>query len=71
MLKAFILWLHKWLVIFRGVVITIVALTGCLYTFQDEFKLWAYPEKYFIQQTKAVDQSTPLKYAAIKSKKGA
>lgn len=46
--KKQILWLHKWLGLFSGIVILIVSLTGCIYVFQDELKLIVYPEKYFI-----------------------
>ncbi|WP_293884399.1 MULTISPECIES: PepSY-associated TM helix domain-containing protein [unclassified Sphingobacterium] len=51
MFKTVTLWLHKWLGIITGVVVTILSLTGCIYTFQDELKLVAYPEKYFISDT--------------------
>ncbi|WP_367211149.1 PepSY-associated TM helix domain-containing protein [Sphingobacterium sp. R2] len=51
MFKTVTLWLHKWLGIITGVVVTILSLTGCIYTFQDELKLVAYPEKYFISGT--------------------
>ncbi|QBQ43012.1 PepSY domain-containing protein [Sphingobacterium psychroaquaticum] len=55
-MKKGILWLHKWLGILTGIVIVVVSLTGCLYTFQDELKLWVYPHKYYI----AEQQGTPL-----------
>jgi len=51
MFKAVILCLHKWLGIITGVVVFILSLTGSIYTFQDELKLVAYPEKYFISGT--------------------
>lgn len=47
-MKKQILWLHKWLGLITGIVVLIVSLTGCIYVFQDELKLVAYPEKYFI-----------------------
>ncbi|WP_312189118.1 PepSY-associated TM helix domain-containing protein, partial [Sphingobacterium sp.] len=36
MLKSVILWLHKWLGIITGLIVFILGLTGCIYTFQDE-----------------------------------
>ncbi|MCL7987624.1 PepSY domain-containing protein [Sphingobacterium sp. lm-10] len=48
MLKKGILWLHKWLGLFTGLVVFLVSLSGAIYTFHDELKLWAYPDKYFI-----------------------
>ena len=60
MLKSVILWLHKWLGIITGLVVFILSLTGCIYTFQDELKLWAYPEKYFIAETSHSAVPLPL-----------
>ncbi|MFC7525118.1 PepSY-associated TM helix domain-containing protein [Parapedobacter sp. GCM10030251] len=51
MVKAGILWLHKWLAIVSGVVVFILGLTGCIYTFHDDLKQICYPEKYFISST--------------------
>lgn len=60
MLKSVILWLHKWLGIITGLIVFILGLTGCIYTFQDELKLWAYPEKYFIHDTNHSTDPLPL-----------
>ncbi|WP_293947152.1 MULTISPECIES: PepSY-associated TM helix domain-containing protein [unclassified Sphingobacterium] len=60
MIKSGILWLHKWLGIITGIVVFILSLTGCIYTFQDELKLWAYPEKYFIDIVDASSSPLPL-----------
>lgn len=48
MVRASILWLHKWLAIGSGIVVFILGITGCIYTFHDDLKLICYPEKYFI-----------------------
>ncbi|WP_035141783.1 PepSY-associated TM helix domain-containing protein [Flavobacterium daejeonense] len=56
--KKQILWLHKWLGLFSGIVILIVSLTGCIYVFQDELKLVVYPEKYFINHPAPETKST-------------
>ncbi|MDR3010617.1 MAG: PepSY domain-containing protein [Sphingobacterium sp.] len=64
MFKTVILWLHKWLGIITGVVVFILSLTGSIYTFQDELKLWAYPEKYFIADT-TNQATTPLPLSTL------
>lgn len=51
MVRDAILWLHKWLAILSGVVVFILGLTGCIYTFHDDLKLLCYPGKYFISAT--------------------
>lgn len=58
MLKKGILWLHKWLGLFTGLVVFLVSLSGAIYTFHDELKLWVYPEKYFVQPP--ASDRTPL-----------
>ncbi|WP_199768703.1 PepSY domain-containing protein [Sphingobacterium sp. HMA12] len=60
MIKSSILWLHKWLGIITGIVVFILSLTGCIYTFQDELKLWAYPERYYITQADTATAPLPL-----------
>ncbi|MDM1294561.1 PepSY domain-containing protein [Sphingobacterium sp. N143] len=60
MLKKIILWLHKWCGIITGIVVFILGTTGCIYTFQDELKLWAYPEKYMISDTSVTVAPLPL-----------
>lgn len=57
-MKKQILWLHKWLGLISGIVVLIVSLTGCIYVFQDELKLVAYPEKYFISNPAPQTQQT-------------
>src|SRR5690606_31174106 len=59
MVKASILWLHKWLAIISGVVVFILGLTGCMYTFHDDLKLICYPEKYFIPSA-GTNKTLPL-----------
>ncbi|WP_220700121.1 PepSY-associated TM helix domain-containing protein [Sphingobacterium puteale] len=60
MIKSSILWLHKWLGIITGIVVCILSLTGCIYTFQDEIKLWVYPEKYYIAHADNATAPLPL-----------
>ncbi|PYF69522.1 PepSY-associated TM helix domain-containing protein [Pedobacter nutrimenti] len=42
-------WLHLWLGISSGLIIIIVALTGCIYAFQVEISQWLYKDQIFIQ----------------------
>lgn len=50
MIKKGILWLHKWLGLFTGLVVFIVSLSGCCYVFYDELKLIFYPQKYYTHE---------------------
>lgn len=50
MIKKGILWLHKWLGLFTGLVVFIVSLSGCGYVFYDELKLIIYPKKYYTHE---------------------
>ncbi|MEG1025308.1 MAG: PepSY-associated TM helix domain-containing protein [Flavobacterium sp.] len=50
MIKKGILWLHKWLGLFSGLVVLIVSLTGCVYVFHDDLKVLFYPEKYYVAE---------------------
>lgn len=59
MIKRGILWLHKWLGLTTGIVVVILGLTGCIYTFVDELKLLCYPDKYFLEET-YTDDALPL-----------
>ncbi|UBM60613.1 PepSY domain-containing protein [Marinilongibacter aquaticus] len=48
-LRKTFFWIHKWLGLATGIVVFLVSISGCVYVFQDELKLWFYPEKYFIE----------------------
>ncbi|WHT39223.1 PepSY-associated TM helix domain-containing protein [Myroides sp. mNGS23_01] len=37
-MKKFLLWLHKWLGLFTGIIVVVVSLTGCIYVFHDDLK---------------------------------
>jgi len=52
--------LHKWLGILSGIVVVIISLTGCIYVFQDELKLYFYPERYYIQNQVDAKQHLPV-----------
>lgn len=38
--------LHLWLGLISGLIIFIVAITGCIYVFQQELRDWFYPQQY-------------------------
>ncbi len=59
-MKAFFLWLHKWLGLITGIVVFIVSITGCIYVFHDELKLVVYPEKYYLSGTGTGKAPLPL-----------
>src|SRR5690606_25691131 len=50
MLKKKILWLHKWLGLLSGIIVFLVSISACIYTFQNELKLIFSPEKYYVNQ---------------------
>lgn len=60
MVKSFILWLHKWLGLTTGIVVVILGLTGCVYTFFDELKLVCYPDRYILDQHYYSSEALPL-----------
>lgn len=49
MLKKLFLWLHRWLGLFSGLIITIIGLTGCLTVFSDELKELFYKDRLFVE----------------------
>ncbi|UTA66466.1 PepSY domain-containing protein [Emticicia sp. 21SJ11W-3] len=69
-MKAFFLWLHKWLGLITGMVVFIVSITGCIYVFHDDLKLWAYPQKYYLHQTAPNPKPLPLTTLLQKAQAG-
>jgi uncharacterized iron-regulated membrane protein len=60
MKKEFFFQIHKWLGILSGVIVFIVCITGCIYTFYDELKLQFYPDRYLIETPKENGVPLPL-----------
>ncbi|MGO3806903.1 MAG: PepSY-associated TM helix domain-containing protein [Sphingobacterium sp.] len=60
MFKKGIIWLHKWLGLFSGIIVFILSITGCIYVFQDELKLLVYPERYYIQEPVSSSEALPV-----------
>ncbi|NIG57395.1 PepSY domain-containing protein [Chitinophaga sp. Cy-1792] len=42
-------WLHLWLGLASGIIVLIIAVTGCLYVFQKEINEWYYKDTMFVQ----------------------
>ncbi len=49
MLRKIFFWLHKWLGLITGLVVLIVALTGCINVFSDELKEYFYHNRYYVE----------------------
>lgn len=52
-------WLHLWLGLFSGLIVFIVATTGCIYAFQVEITEWIYHDEMFVTPPKN-PQTLPL-----------
>lgn len=57
-LSRLIIWLHLWLGLLSGIVVFIIAVTGCLFVFQKEIMESLYHKTYFV--TPAGTASLPL-----------
>jgi uncharacterized iron-regulated membrane protein len=47
-INRIITWLHLWLGLISGIIVVIVSLTGCLFTFQKEITEWVHKKELFI-----------------------
>lgn len=52
--------IHKWLGIVCGIIVFIVCITGCIYTFYDELKLKVYPDRFLLENTDHNSPPLPL-----------
>ncbi|WP_126971509.1 PepSY-associated TM helix domain-containing protein [Gynurincola endophyticus] len=52
--------IHKWLGIVCGIIVFIVCITGCIYTFYDELKLKVYPDRFLLENTDNNRSPLPL-----------
>lgn len=43
-----IAWLHLWLGLTSGIIVLIVSITGCLFSFQKEISDWIYKDTFFV-----------------------
>lgn len=57
--------LHLWLGLTSGLIVAVMAVTGCVLTFEKELKQKFYPERYFIKPIKK--EKFPLSYLKIKA----
>lgn len=58
--------IHLWLGLASGLVVFIVAITGCIYVFQKEISEALYPERYFVDSVPANNHTVSL--SAMKQK---
>ncbi|AYB34430.1 PepSY-associated TM helix domain-containing protein [Chryseolinea soli] len=63
-------WLHLWLGLTSGLVVFIIAVTGCLYAFQDEIQNAMQPYRFTVAQNKPVLPPSQLKAIAEKELPG-
>ncbi|NAW50426.1 peptidase [Elizabethkingia argentiflava] len=59
--------LHLWLGLMSGLIVFILAATGCILSFEKELKQWIYPEKYYVKTIKK--QKLPLSVLKLQSEK--
>ena len=59
MVRTAFLWAHRWLGLVSGLVVFVVALTGCLYVFEEEWRE-AFQHKYLHVAPQPVEQRLPL-----------
>lgn len=55
-----ITWLHLWLGLISGIIVFILGITGCLFSFQQELSEVFYKKELFIQQPVGSSQTLPL-----------
>ena len=55
-----ITWLHLWLGLVSGIIVFILGITGCLFSFQQEISNAFYKKELFIQQPKSNLQALPV-----------
>ncbi len=59
-----ITWLHLWLGLISGIIVVVVSITGCLFTFQKEISSWVHADEFFVSPpTKA---AVPLPLSELK-----
>ncbi|WP_172282761.1 PepSY-associated TM helix domain-containing protein [Chryseobacterium sp. LAM-KRS1] len=58
--------LHLWLGLMSGLIVVIMAVTGCILAFEKELKHTFYPEKYFVRSVK--NEKLPFSELKLKAK---
>lgn len=59
-----ITWLHLWMGLISGIIVVVVSITGCLFSFQKEISSWVYAEEFFV--TPPSKDATPLPLSELK-----
>lgn len=71
-LKAFILFIHRWLGLISGLVVVILSITACLFVFHQEISSWVRHDTFFADEIPSSQQTLPvseLQAAAAKALK--
>lgn len=55
-----ITWLHLWLGLVSGIIVLIVSITGCLFSFQEEITQWVHKQDLFVSSPAEGVRSLPL-----------
>ncbi|HTN37774.1 MAG TPA: PepSY-associated TM helix domain-containing protein [Arachidicoccus sp.] len=63
-----ITWLHLWLGLVSGIIVLIVSITGCLFSFQEEITNWVHKDELFVQPPSAQTAALPLSTLTEKAK---
>lgn len=61
-----ITWLHLWLGLVSGIIVLIVSITGCLFSFQEEITNWVHKQELFVAAP--ADKAQPLPLSQLKEK---
>lgn len=58
--KPIILFLHRWLGLITGLVVLLLSITGCLFTFHQEISEWVRHDTFFADEVPANHQTLPV-----------
>lgn len=59
--------IHRWLGIISGPIVFVIAITGCLYAFQEEFQEMTQPFRFFKKTGQTILSPTEIKDIAVKN----
>ncbi len=58
--KDIVLFLHRWLGLITGIVVLILSITGCLFTFQQEISEWVLHDTFYADEVPEDQQHLPI-----------
>lgn len=65
--KKGVLFLHRWLGLFSGLVVLILSITGCLFVFQQEISEWVRHDTFYADKVPADRQTLPVEELQAKA----